>query len=499
MSAILQLEVTRDATGDLIAPSSAEGPKRAVRRILNHIEGGLNGSKGISSVKVRNNAAASTGTFTLVSCATGTVLAVNGVDFIATNGAGLVANNEFDASGSDTQDAAALAAAINASTNAAVSGIVTATSALGVVTVTAVGGGYGGNAVTLETKGILASGTITPATAVATNTVTLNGVALTARQEMARATITLATAVVGNLVVINGYTLTGIAGTATATEFQVGVTDTADAVSLAAVINAHAVLSTQMTASSALGVVSLRAKASGTAANAYTLTKTGSPISLSAATFSGGQATSATTFDYGDTNAQTCTEVTRAINAATNALISGQVTAVCSATVVTVRAKLAGLRGNAVTLASSGSTLAVSGARLTGGTVLSSTGTQATGTFTCVSGSGTMTAIINGVSVAISHGASDAADGIALAAAINSSTNALVRGFVTAADDGAGVVTTTAVHGGVAGNVITTTATGTGLTAGQARLATGAAPTTVVPSAARLASGSSDAAITYSF
>lgn len=55
--------------------------------------------------------------------------------------------------GTDTECAAALAAAINASTDALVAGLVTATSALGVVTVTAARGGKAGNAVTTAASG----------------------------------------------------------------------------------------------------------------------------------------------------------------------------------------------------------------------------------------------------------------------------------------------------------------------------------------------------------
>lgn len=54
---------------------------------------------------------------------------------------------------SDTNSAALLAAAINASVNALVAGLVTATSLLGVVTVTAARKGVAGNAITLAASG----------------------------------------------------------------------------------------------------------------------------------------------------------------------------------------------------------------------------------------------------------------------------------------------------------------------------------------------------------
>jgi phage tail sheath gpL-like len=87
------------------------------------------------------DAVAATGTVTL-SGASGTVGAtINGVSLTAA----------FDTD--DTTTAAALAAAINASTNALVEPFVTATSALGVVTITAVDKGVAGNTITLAATG----------------------------------------------------------------------------------------------------------------------------------------------------------------------------------------------------------------------------------------------------------------------------------------------------------------------------------------------------------
>ncbi len=67
------------------------------------------------------------------------------------NGAA-VANNQFDPTGSNTQTAAALVAAVLASTTAAVSTIVYATSAAGVVTIRAKTKGTAGNAITIATS-----------------------------------------------------------------------------------------------------------------------------------------------------------------------------------------------------------------------------------------------------------------------------------------------------------------------------------------------------------
>src|SRR5512132_355440 len=80
--------------------------------------------------------------------------------------------------------------------------------------------------------------------------------------------------------------------------------------------------------------------------------------------------------------------------------------------------------------------------------------TQATGTVTLSSGSGTVGATINGVSVTVTWATSDTASATALAAAINASSNALVNKHVTATS-AAGVVTLTALTPGYAGNAVT--------------------------------------------
>lgn len=96
------------------------------------------------------------------------------------------------------------------------------------------------------------------------------------------------------------------------------------------------------------------------------------------------------------------------------------------------------------------------------------------GTVTISSGSGTITAIINGVSIAITWATSDTNSAALLAAAINASTNALVTGLVSATS-ALGVVTITGIGSAAskAGNAITLSATGTGATASVSRLAGG--------------------------
>ncbi len=101
---------------------------------------------------------------------------------------------------------------------------------------------------------------------------------------------------------------------------------------------------------------------------------------------------------------------------------------------------------------------------------------SATGTYTLSGGSGTETATINGVAIAITWATSDLNSAALLAAAINASTNALVQYLVTATSAAGtgtdGVVTVTATPG-TGGNQVTTAASGTGNTAGQTRLTGG--------------------------
>lgn len=101
------------------------------------------------------------------------------------------------------------------------------------------------------------------------------------------------------------------------------------------------------------------------------------------------------------------------------------------------------------------------------------TAVAAAGTVTLATSSGTVGATINGVSITTVFATSDTVTATALAAAVNASTDALVRHHVTATSS-AGVVTITAAKKGNMGNAITLAASGTGATASGARLTGGA-------------------------
>jgi phage tail sheath gpL-like len=107
-------------------------------------------------------------------------------------------------------------------------------------------------------------------------------------------TITLSGAAAGQTVTVAGVTYTAVAGVAAnSSQFSVAGDDTADATALAAAINAseNGRDTQQVTATSAAGVVTVKAVADGTSGNAITLVKVGAGITVSGATLAGGTAT----------------------------------------------------------------------------------------------------------------------------------------------------------------------------------------------------------------
>jgi len=357
------------------------GGKELLKKVVNHLDGFLGGSKRATSIQVfadGANPVAASATLTLASCAAGTVVEVNGVPFTALNGTATVANNEFDMAGTDTVDATALAAAINNSTSAAIANVVTASSAAAVVTVSADQKGALGNGVTLKSLGVVATGTVTYSSSSGAQTCTINGVAVTA---------------------------------------PTGATDALMATSLAS-----------------------------------------------------------------------------SINGASNALHTGHVRALARAGVCHVFAKYGGPAGNAITLAVTGTGATASGARLTGGVVTQGEGAVASGTVTIAAGgSGNYTVTVNGVATGnVAWNTDEGTTAAAVKVVFDALTSALVMDHVNCTV-AAGVLTVTALKGGVAGNAITLACSGTGATASGARLTGGAAPTTVVASAERLASGAGGA------
>lgn len=103
----------------------------------------------------------------------------------------------------------------------------------------------------------------------------------------ASGTITLASCAT-DTVTIGGVTFTGSSTPTGDEQFETDGTDTADAAALAAKINAHPTLSKVVSATSALGVVTVTCLVKGVVGNFITLSETGSTITVSGAALTGG-------------------------------------------------------------------------------------------------------------------------------------------------------------------------------------------------------------------
>ena len=144
------LVLTIKTNKDVSLFKQASQDQENLNRIINLISGVAIGAQS-ATVDIQSSSvdpARATGTVTLASCATDTVT-IGKTVFTGTSTPTTALHFETD--GSDTADAAALAAAINAHTDAGK--IVTATSALGVVTITANQAGLIGNHIALAETG----------------------------------------------------------------------------------------------------------------------------------------------------------------------------------------------------------------------------------------------------------------------------------------------------------------------------------------------------------
>lgn len=473
------------------------------------------------------------GTVQCTSVAVGDFITFNGRDYKGTAYAtGRI--GEFNVAGSDTADATALAAALNA--DPAFSAVAFAESATDTVTIRQRSGTTGlvlrksaatftlgglsssklaavatafvsslipgalGNSMSVRTDGIAASATLTVASAVVTDTVVANGVTFTAIKQRATGTLTAASAVAGDVCNVGGIVFTGVAGATGVgkpTSFSIDTSDTAAAADLVTQINAHPSLASTVKATSVAGVVTVRAVTSGTAGNAIVLTGTAVRLAASGSgVLAGGIAVANNQFDVspGATDDQVAVDLARAINASTTTLASAYVRAQRTASaVVTVYSLIAGTRGNGITLVTTGGTITASAARLAGGAIGDSEGVQASCTLTLASVLTTQTVTINGVVYTANTNTqandqfdisgNDTADAAALALAINNSTTAGSQEII--ATSAAAVVTVKARRGGIAGNLITVAVSNATVTIGGAavsgRLGGGAVPTMVVP------------------
>jgi|SRR5579859_2434032 len=127
-----------------------ESMLRLSRRFREIASGSRDPAGNSTVVTIRNAAVAASATVTLASVSANDTVTINNHAFTAkTSGP---TGDQWLVGVTDTADAAALAAAINASATAGIAGIVTATSAATVVTVSAAQGGLIGNAITLASS-----------------------------------------------------------------------------------------------------------------------------------------------------------------------------------------------------------------------------------------------------------------------------------------------------------------------------------------------------------
>jgi hypothetical protein len=197
----------------------------------------------------------------------------------------------------------------------------------------------------------------------------------------------------GDTVTIKGTTVTFVSGTPSGNQVQIGATaaDTSAALQtfLAASADSNLAACTYNTISL---VTTVTARVYGTAGNSYSLTKSGSNISVSGSgNLAGGVAPDTLTLNgvaltfvahgnagaskvvVGATAAATAANLQTYLSTATTGglIVADYSTA---STVLTVTYKTTGTGGNAYTLAKSSSHISLSGATLSGGTVASSVG-----------------------------------------------------------------------------------------------------------------------------
>lgn len=142
---VVQITDDRNAATvqDFLRTSDKAQMVRGIRKLMSDYDSG----SGQGALNVRTGVAKASGTLTFVSVIATDVLTINGVDFtcVASGATG----NQFNVGGDDTASAAAAVTAINASATDLVSGTCVASSAAGVVTITAKYPGTTGNAITI--------------------------------------------------------------------------------------------------------------------------------------------------------------------------------------------------------------------------------------------------------------------------------------------------------------------------------------------------------------
>lgn len=110
----------------------------------------------------------------------------------------------------------------------------------------------------------------------------------------ATGTATLASTVATNTIVIGGVTLTAVNSGATSVQFNVGATDTITATNLAAAINALTTINKVVQATSSAAIVTIACLVPGTIGNLVTLSAGGGTITVGASLTGGTDGTQGT-------------------------------------------------------------------------------------------------------------------------------------------------------------------------------------------------------------
>lgn len=235
----------------------------------------------------------------------------------------------------------------------------------------------------------------TGAGAKASGTITLTGNPSYGAQ--AFGTITLSgQPTAGDTVTIKGTVVTFVSGTPSGNQVQISaVDDTHTAANLQAFLQASVDANLVYFTYNTIGLVTtLTAVAYGTAANSFTLARSGSNIAVSGATFSGGVApdsiyingytftfvaagssnqSAASSVIVGPTDTQTAANLLTKLSASVDSNVI-EATYSRNGLVITVTFVTAGTSGNSFVMTKSSSTVSLSGGNLTGGAVPSSVG-----------------------------------------------------------------------------------------------------------------------------
>ena len=143
---LLNLQIDTAASTARLKELDKSDAKGSAQELINMLTRGISGAEPMS-ISASYGGVQASGTLTFDTVIATDVITVNGVT-LACVASGADAT-EFNLGSDDEESAANAAAAVNASANAGLAGIVTASSAGDVVTITAVKAGLGGNAITI--------------------------------------------------------------------------------------------------------------------------------------------------------------------------------------------------------------------------------------------------------------------------------------------------------------------------------------------------------------